>query len=986
MIHLRTGDRLSGFKVGSVLKLPENHSYLITLVHLVTGCEVIHLYNKDRERLFSFIFRTPPEDNAGVPHIIEHAVLCGSRCFPLKDPFVLLLKGSMKTFLNAFTAPDCTMYVGSSTIEQDFFNLMLVYGDAVFSPLLKEEVFMQEGHHCEFNNDGRENLKIVGVVYNEMKGSYSDPESIVYDYSCRSLFSDNVYRYEAGGDPEHIPDLTFDQFLRYYKKYYHPSNCKIFLYGDISTEKVSGFVHKQFLSGYAARSIKSSISYQKRWKTPRIVEKTFPIADHLDTSARSIITMNWLLCPVTDSFLLLSFKILAEILVGNAGSPLRKALVESGLAEDISPATGLETGFKEIVFSVGVRGTDPEKREDIVALVMHTLMELEKKGWDTELLEAAIHRIVFRNREISSSGGPYGLRQMMRVLKRWLYNANTADVFYFDKWMERFRKKIEKDRGYLQRVIRQYLINNNHRTLLLVKPDHDHQRREDEKLIKRLSFIESSQTELEKVEKSLKRLREYQNTPDSLDDIDKIPALTLKDMPGSPPSIPVEEMFILDTIPLYFHDIYTNGIIYIDFAFDMNGIDEELIPVVTLFRKAVCGAGLPGMGYDMVARKLSLLTGGFFSTFSTNIEVRRGESRSSIVFRTKVLEENAGEALSLITELILHADFQDRRRLKDMIIELRNNYRSSLIPSGNFYASLRAGSKLSPSLFMEEKVRGIEQILYLIGLSKELDKKIAKIEEQLQRLRTILITQSRLRVNITCEKSKLTVIEKYLGRVLSSLPEGLLKCEDKHTKRFSVREDALETIAMTTNVGYMAHAFSAAPYIAKENALQAVLSHLINTGYLWEEVRVKGGAYGASAQLFGTEGIFIFSSYRDPNIRKTFNAFRDSLITIRDKKITADQVEKAIIGTISKSEKPYTPAKLGYISFKRILYGISDEMRQKRRDIMLATNLASLTHVSDELLHAYDRGTSVIIAGKQTIFSESEMMKELKKSLWEIEI
>ncbi|MBN1698378.1 MAG: insulinase family protein [Spirochaetales bacterium] len=985
MNTLVAGDSLFGFTVRSVMEIPDHQSCLITLDHVKTGCEFIHFLNTDREKLFSFIFRTPPDDDTGIPHIIEHAVLCGSRAFPVKDPFVLLLKGSMKTFLNAFTAPDCTMYVGSSTLDQDFLNLMHVYGDAVFNPLLKEEVFMQEGYHLEFDEKNPGRLSIVGVVYNEMKGNYSDPESIVYEYSCRALFPNTTYRYEAGGDPEHIPDLTFRKLLRYYRKYYHPSNCKIFVYGDISTADICEFVHGRFLSPYGPRSIKSSIMCQKRWKRPRNIEKTFALAPHLETKARSIITINWLIGPVTDSLLLLSFRILAEILVGNAGSPLRKVLVDSGLGEDISPATGLETGFKEMVFSIGLRGTDESKKETMLSLVTRTLEKLASDGWDDELLRAAVQRIVFRNREISSSGGPYGLRQMMRVLKGWLYDANTADSFFFDERMDEFRERLAREKDYLQHLLRTYLIDNNHRTLLIVKPDHAQKRREETKIRKRLSNIESNETELGKIRTAMEKLRKYQETPDSPFDIKKIPSLSLRDMPKSPPAIPIEKRLVHNSVPLYFHDIGTNGIVYVDVAFDMSGIDCELIPAMTMFRKAVSGAGLPGIGYEVVARKLSLYTGGFFGTFSTNTDVVSGEHRAYTIFRVMALEENVKEALSLMTDLLLHADFTDTRRISDMVFELRNNYRSSLIPSGNFYASLRAGSRLSPSLSLEEKVRGIEQILYLKELSRGLDEKIETVKMQLSRVRDELVNRHRLALNLTCEKKYLDVVEKEMERMVGMIPAGRPPAEDRTVYRKPAFDDEVEAIATTTNVGYIARAFMGAPYTNKENALQAVLSHLLNTGYLWEEVRMKGGAYGASAQLFGTDGIFIFSSYRDPNITKTLRAFRDSLLAVRGKTLSSDQIEKAVIGTISKSEKPYTPAKLGYISFKRLLYGISDEIRQKRRDIILSTDHHSLASVSDRLLDAYDKGVSVVIADRQSILGESSQMQSLLSGLWEIE-
>ncbi|MFH0813644.1 MAG: insulinase family protein, partial [Pseudomonadota bacterium] len=899
-------------------------------------------------------------------------------------------KGSMNTFLNAMTFPDKTVYPASSMLEKDFYNLMLVYGDAVFSPLLREEVFKQEGWHVECNKmeDVSSGLKLVGVVYNEMKGKYASPESLVADWSFRYLFPATPYQFDSGGSPDHIPDLTYEAFLNFHKKYYHPSNCKIFLYGNIPTEKHLAFLQENFLSEFSQQVITSEIPDQPRWPVPRRFEITYPVKEEASLRNKSTITVNWLTAPVTDSFTVVSLEVLSEILVGNAGSPLRKALIESKLGEDIAPATGLETELKEVVFTVGLRGTDPQCLEKVERVVFDTLAKIQEEGIKEDLLQAAIHQVKFRNREIKGGGGPYGLKLMRKVLGGWLHDRAPEATLEFNRWIRAFEERMDAEKEFLPNLIKQYFLFNTHRGTLLVRPDPEHRRREQERLNHRLKDFENHLFGKDKraIVTSVQNLKEFQEKPDPPELLNKIPFLNRQDLPQEVERIPSEHATLPHGVPLFLHDIFSNGIIYIDFAFNTRGLEEERSKFLPLFGKAVCGSGLPNIHYAEVAKNLSLLTGGVAYVLSASGEVGDASGRNEhIFFRLKVLREKANSALDLIKQLFIEADLDDRERLKDLTLELKNELKASLIPHGHQFVSLRAGSKISDPIKAEERWKGITQVFFLNELSSGLDRNMEAIVSSLKELRS-LITTKNLIINVTAEKYFFEEVREALTDLVSSLPEGdfapLIK-KHNHVDE-DPRKAAVESFVIPSSVGYVAKAIRGARFGTVEDAYEAVLAHFLRTSFLWEKVRMQGGAYGAYIVPYVTEGVVIFSSYRDPNIVKTIQAFRESLEYAEQGAIDNDHIEKAIIGTVGREEKPLDPGEKGFINFRRKLCGITDELRQKRREIMLGVNRDALAFSARHLLEEFDKGFAVVLSNHNAIGEASNEWKELKDQVQEL--
>jgi Zn-dependent M16 (insulinase) family peptidase len=985
-------DHLPGFDRISSKPLPEYGATGVRFRHRITGCEVFHLVNDDPENLFALAFRTPPSDNTGAFHILEHAVLCGSERFPLKDPFLVLLQSSTKTFLNAFTFPDKTVYPASSLVEKDFFNLLYVYADAVFFPLLSEEAFMQEAHHVEpvDAEEGNGRLTRTGVVLNEMKGVFSSSESVVARASLHSLFPNSPYGLESGGHPAHIPELTLRQLRDCHRRFYHPANCKIFLYGNVPTRRTLEFLEEHFLARFQPAGIDSSVSPQPRWRQPRRLDQTYPLAEARARTpgGRSTVTLNWLTVPVTDPLRMLSIVVLAELLVGNEGAALQKALLESRLGHDLSPATGLETELGELVFTVGLRGTDPERAGDIERVVLGTLEELVDLGIEEESVQAALHRVEFRNREIQRGGRPYSLVLMRRALRGWLRGEDPETTLEFRRWMDVLKEQVERGR-YFESLIEGYLLANPHRSTVIVRPDPEQGPREAEQERRQLQALERSLGEegWREARQAAERLKKFQEQPDSPEAAARIPALNLEDIRVEVETVPGE--FVLPQIgrPVLFHDLFTNAVVYIDLVFDTAGLDDELTDFLPLFTRALPGSGLPGMPYYDVARRLSLLTGGLAAVLSAGTPAAfRGGVRQQLIIRVKLLEQNVESGLELVQRLLLEPAFQDRKRLETIVLEMLNDLKASLVPAGSHYASLRAASRLSAALAVEERWDGIDQVLWLSRLVSGLDGNLDRISASLNDLRAELICNGRLLLNLTCEQGVLDRVGEAAQMLVSSLPSGRPSAlgASGPAKETTKQAGALETLLGSMNVSFAAHSLPASAFGSSEHAHETVLAHFLQTGFLWERVRMKGGAYGAHAAANGLESLFTFSSYRDPNLLETLQAFRDALIFASQTDIDAGSFEKIVLGTAGQEDKPLAPGEKGFVALKRVLLGVSDEQRQARRDALIHCTREQMRSAAGRLLEGFGRGFSTLLTHPDALEREKEQLRKLGGAIVEL--
>ncbi|MCL1818773.1 MAG: insulinase family protein, partial [Spirochaetaceae bacterium] len=891
------------FELISRASLEEFQAEGVFLRHRKTGCEVYHVFTQDTDNLFAFTFKTLPRNDTGVAHILEHSVLCGSQRFPVKDPFLLLLKGSMNTYMNAFTFPDKTVYPASSQVEEDFYNLFTVYGDAVFFPLLRREAFMQEGQRREIE-EGK--LHAVGIVYNEMKGNYSNHDSIAAEWASRALFPDTPYAFDSGGEPSAILDLSYEEFRNFHAAYYHPSNCRIFLYGNIPTEKHLAFLEENFLARFEHRDVPAELPAQKRWDAPRFLERFYPAGAEEDADGSSSVTVSWLLSPVNDPLKVLALEILTEILLGNAGSPLQKALVDSHLGEDLSPATGIETETREMSFSVGLRGTSPARREEIERLIFSVLEDLRRNGIDPDQVEGAVRRVEFRSREIKA-GSAFGRQLMRRALRGWLHGEHPETTLLFQRRLDELKNILKSDARYFEKLLAAELLENLHRTTLLVRPDAQLASREEAETKKRLAAEAASLGEagLQRHSEELAAFHAFQETPDSAEDLAAIPSLRLAAIPRQLENIPVEKIGLAGIRESYAHDLYTNGIVYADFAFDLGGEERDADMFFPLFAASLAGVGAGGKSYDRIALELSLKTGGFQTQIEAGFPVEGGDVRRFLLLRLKSLEEGFAEALDLMKTILLEPDFRDAQRLRDIFLEYRNDFKSSILPHGSAYAASRAERSLSTAERIEEQWKGLSQYEFAAAFSA---KKVPRaMRENFAEIMRQYIHRGAFIANFTCAEKSWPAVGKTLANFAAALPSPPESSGASRPAAEGACAARREGIAVPSSVGFVASAVRAARLGQPEHAHEAVLAHLLSTGPLWEKIRMKGGAYGASCAALGRDGVFAFSSYRDPNIASTFAAFREAVEELAAAGVDAESAKNAVIGTAAREMKPLSP-------------------------------------------------------------------------------
>lgn len=944
---MQVGDSLHGFTVTHIDSLDEYHGRGIRLRHETTGLELYHLHNDDRENLFAFAFKTPPADDTGVAHILEHTVLSGSRNYPVKDPFLALMRGSVNTFLNAMTYPDKTVYPASSTVKKDYYNIMSVYADAVFFPLLKKKLFLQEGRRFVPQEDG--SLKVEGIVFNEMKGSFSSFDSIVGDWSYRSLFEKAQYRFESGGSPESIPQLTYEQFVDFHKTYYHPSNCRVFLYGNIPTEEQLRFLQEKYLAEFEAGEEAPRIHAEPEWDAPRYFTVKGPAVDG-EEKPKPTITINWRTGSTTDPMMLLSMQVLSAALIGHPGTPLQKLINDTDLGEDMSPVSGLETDIRDMSFTVGMRGIDPENAREFEDLVLAELKRLSEEGLPPDVINGTLRRVEFQNREIRG-GAPFGLRMMSKALRGWLHGSEPRTTLEFTPHIERLKQEYAKNPHYFEEFIKRYLLNNQHRSTVMVTPDSSYMEDLDREINQTVEKIRAQMdpAELSRIEKELEAFERFQNTPDSEADLQSIPILSREDLPEDISTIETNDSEV-DGIPGFTHDLFTNGIIYIDFAFNITGLSERERLLLPLLGRILTSTGLPGMAYDEAARQLSLKTGGLSPYLDISPIVGDADSYMGFLFvRLKCLEDSLPGALDLTFDVLKSAQVDDARRLWEILTEFRNDMRSAVIPAGHSFSTLRAGAHLEPAIRIEDEWRGIEQLLFLTALPNRAGAEIEALGRELKALRDKVLTTQRLLLNMSAEGSQLERIRSELSARLAEFaaggPGARLSFEYFTSGDGSLivpYKDNWESLQVPASVGYSGMAMPGLLYGEPGYAAYILVAHLLKTDYLWQKIRMQGGAYGAAASTHGLEGIFSFLSYRDPQVEKSLQVYEDGLAHIARGGVTEEDLEKAIIAIVGKDARPKSPSEKSVVGLKRRLYGISDELRRKTRHEMLEVTPADV--------------------------------------------
>ncbi|QEN05564.1 hypothetical protein EW093_12850 [Thiospirochaeta perfilievii] len=965
-ININVGNKIHGFKLINKYELEEYRSLGLEFIHEKTGMKLFHIYNDDVENTFSFSFNTPVTSSNGIPHIIEHSVLSGSKKYNLKDPFQAMMTGSVNTFLNAYTFPDKTSYPASSVLEKDFFNLMSVYGDAVFFPRLSKFTFLQEGWRlCVNDND---ELYYSGVVYNEMKGVYSSHDSVVADMSVKSVFSQGPYTFDSGGDPQYIPNLTFKEFKDFHKKWYKPSNCYVYLYGNILTEKSLKFLDETFLSKFDQAKLNLNDTGVTQscevWDSPREFFTYTPALE--GENSKGDLLLSWKLFNHENPEDGLTLELINKILLGSSASPLKKALTDSDSWDDLSSSSGSESELCNYVYTVGVRGASKNKFKEFKELVFKTLKQIVTDGIDPELLEGALRELEFRNREIQ---GSLGLRLMRKSIRGWLHGYSPIQTLEFEKWMSNIRNKCQKS-GYLEGLIEKFFIKNNHRAEIVVEPSYKEGLRQKESLEKKLRLIKESldQKDIDLIKRENRELEEYQNRPDSTEDINSLPRLERGDIPI--------EVNKIDTVKLelngydyYKTDLYTNGILYFGIGFNMEYLDKFFFQYLLIFSRMFTNAGFKDKKYDEVSKLVSLNFGGLGSSIETSNTLKDRKPNfyiENFYIRAKVLESSLNEATNIIINFLTKVDFHDYKRLKSIIIELRNDLKASLVPNGSSYAALRSARKFSLSSCREESWYGVSQAQFLEQLVNDIDKegKLEEVATILDGIKGELITKQGLFFHSSGDESNNRKIEDSLKKVIDSLPEG---DSFLHPIEHYDINDNIEGLVGNSQVSYTGLTVKGAFIGSRDYPAQSILCYILKTGYLWENVRMKGGAYGVFVSPSGLDGSITFGSYRDPNIKSTIDHFKRSLEWVAAGNITQEEIDLALISVVGKELKPLTPNEKSIIGVRRKIIGISDDLRQDNIKMLMGVTTQDLMDFAAAVLHHFHEGSIVVLSSKELL-------------------
>ncbi|MFA7017699.1 MAG: insulinase family protein [Sphaerochaetaceae bacterium] len=998
-LSLVPGDELHGFILEAVDVLDDYHGYGYFFRHRITGMEVYHVANNDIENFFSFIFKTPPNNDCGTPHIIEHCVLAGSKRYPIRDPFMSLLKGSANTFMNAMTYPDYTVYPAASPLPKDFNHLFAVYADAVFNPLLREETFWQEGVRLTADSTGK--LKFDGVVYNEMLGALSDHDAIVGRNSIRSLYPDTPYFYESGGDPNHIITLDYRQFAGYYASHYHPSNCRLFVYGNQGIAERLALLDDLYLADHSAITRIGSTPLAKTWTKAKTVSVTSPSEDAATDAHDASVAISWATTLAEEPLEVLTLSILTDILLGNPGAPLYKAIIDSRLAKDISQVSGMDTSFRQMPFTVGFKGIDPQQAEVAQQLILDTLTNIVEEGIPNQLVLNAVKRQEFLLQELTGDV-PMGLRAMSRAVRGWLQGLKPHVTIGISKPLETLKQLIEESTlqtgdlfakretktgsyGYFEHWITENLLENPHRCLLIVKPDLAFNTQLEASINQRLTDIQErlGKDGLAKLQADTERFHQFELQRDTPEALRTIPRLTKSDLPETIRTLP-QTLKNASGVPLYLQPMEANGIIYTDGLFTVGDLTEEEQFLLPLLTRLLHMTGVGSYSYAEMAVRIREKTGGlFFFIESSSFLQTSSSSLSALAFRLKSLERDHNQALELLSSILRQANVDDPERIYAVLNDLISDYESNVTSAGQMYAAQRAAAQFSPVLQQSEIWNGITQWFFLVGHDPTKSETIEKLGTALRTLRDKIIDRSRLTLHVCTSESLLPMAERQLwdfAATFKSAGDIILTTQTNYTSFDPTSKESLELFRIPSSVSFSALVCKAAEPIDPRQAHQAILGHILTTNHLWEQVRGVGGAYGVSAHIDMLERLCIFSSYRDPRVEGTLNDFKDVLKRVAKEGLDEELVDLAIISIISRELRPLYPKNAAMTAFRRALYGISDTFRIERRSWILETTVEDVQQAAQDLLLSMETYTSaVVIAGQEILEREALQSERLRQ-------
>ena len=966
-------DRISAYEIIREENLSDIRSAGYLLRHKKTGARVMLIENEDENKVFNIAFRTPPKNSTGVAHILEHSVLCGSREFPLKDPFVELVKGSLNTFLNAMTYPDKTCYPVASCNDQDFQNLMHVYLDAVFYPNIykKEEIFRQEGWSYQLE-DTEGPLKYNGVVYNEMKGAFSSPDEVLEREIMNSLFPDTPYGCESGGDPNHIPELSYEEFLQFHKTYYHPSNSYIYLYGNMDMAEKLEFIDEHYLSAFEKLEVDSALPLQPAFTERKELQLEYPVSESENEEGNAYLAYSTVVGDASDELTAMAFEVLDYALLSAPGALLKQALLDAQIGMDVYGS--YDDGILQPYFDIVAKGTDPDKKEKFVEIIRTTLEDIVKNGIDKKALKAGINYMEFRYREADFSAWPKGLMYGLDIFGSWLYSDEKA--FSHVKLIPVFEKLKElSGERYFEELIQKYLLDNPHGSVITLVPSKGLAARREKALEEQLQAKLEKMTQEEKeilVEKT-KALVEYQEAEEEPGSEKCIPMLKREDIKKEAAGFTNEELNVDGSLFLY-HEVPTNGISYLDLMFDLKNLDPEDVPYLGLLKSVLGFVDTAHFSYGELSNEINAETGGI----SCGVEVfdradSTEEYKAMFSVRGKVMYPRIDVLFRMIREILNTSKLDDGKRLYEIIARVKSRAQANLVSAGHSTAVLRGASYSSPMAAFQDEMAGVGYYQFIEKLEKEFDIRKEELVKKLNVLMTKILRPELLCVSYTGERESLDTVMKQVKALKDTLRTEAVEtsskpmsCEKKN-EGFTT-SGQVQYVARTGNFRKKGYEYTGALDI-----LKVALSY----DYLWMNLRVKGGAYGCMSG-FKRSGESYFVSYRDPHLKRTLDVYEGIPEYVRTFQADEREMTKYIIGTISGKDVPRTPQMQGSISKTAYFCGITEEMMQKERDQILNADVEDIRNLAP-LVEAILSDDAVCVVGSETaIEKEREIFKEIK--------
>lgn len=943
------------------------------LEHDKTKAHVLLVLNEDKNKVFNIGFRTPPSDDTGVPHITEHSVLCGSRKFPAKDPFVELAKGSLNTFLNAMTYPDKTVYPVASVNDKDFHNLMEVYLDAVFYPntYSNDKILKQEGWHYHLEKE-EDAITYNGVVYNEMKGAYSSAEQQLMQAIQKSLLPDTTYGCDSGGDPKAIPDLTYEAFLGFHKKFYHPSNSYIYLYGDVDVEKELGFIDQEYLRDFDYQEIDSRIITQEGFDKAKEITIHYALSDAEEEEENTYFSYNVVVGNSLNRTLNLAFMMLDYALIDVPGAPVKKALVDAGISNDVF--SSYDDGILQPVYSVVAKGCKVEDKDRFVRIIEETISDIIQKGFEKKVLEAALNHFEFKLKEANYGRFPKGLMYGLSAFNSWLYDEKEPFMYLkFNHEFEFLKKQIGTD--YFTEILREYVLENTHKTVVTGVPKKGLNKELEKSVADKLRAYKEGldKEEIDLLIKQTKELKDYQSEPSSPEDLEKIPLLELSDIDKKAFHIKNKELMV-DGIPVVQHDIFTNGIAYVGYYFMLNKVPVELLPYVSLLTALYKEVDTDRRSYGDLANEIDLKTGGIgLQLNAIGVKKELGEYKATLGIKTKVLDENLDDALVLMEEILFTSHITDKKRMKEVLAELVSQMKMSIADNGHTAMANRALSYFSKGAYLKELLEGITFYEFANNLYKNFDASYEEICTKLKEAIHAFAKPDHMIISYTGQRDITGQLTKAMKSLKHYMNEDMEDVVEQNLE-LQIKNEGFQT---ASKVQYVATAGNFLEkgyvYTGALNVLQVIFSY----DYLWINVRVKGGAYGCMCN-FSRIGDAFFTSYRDPNLEKTYEIYKQAAEYVE--KFTASERDmlKYIIGAICKLDAPMTPSAEGAYDFICYLSGVTDEQLQRDRDEILEADVEKIREMAPMIRAVTQKNIICALGDEDAIQGDERLFAQIK--------